>query len=222
MRVRRNFAFIDLGGFTSYTETHGDQEAVWVLGLFRSHVREVGTRRGVRVAKWLGDGAMFVSVDEQPLIEAVIEVESRVDDGESPLVLRGGLAGGDVILMEGDDYIGRAVNLAARLGQEAQPHEIRCTPELANSAPPWVEVQPLDPVRLKGFRDPVAVVNLSYRDHATDTVGDPVCGMQLPADAVVATRVDAAGATVPFCSLSCAEIWDDSEAGKEGNPGWRR
>lgn len=219
MRVVRNFAFIDLGGFTAYTEVHGDQEAVWVLGLFRWHVREVTTRRGVRVAKWLGDGAMLVSVEERPLIEAVIEIERRVDDGESPLVLRGGLAGGEVILMEGDDYIGRPVNLAARLGQAAQPHEILCTPELAAVAPPWVEGHSLDPITLHGFRDPVKVVNLTYRDHRTDSVTDPICGMGLPPDAVVATRQDADGATVSFCSPSCAEIWDDARTSPaEGNP----
>jgi len=218
MRIRRTFAFIDLGGFTAYTDVHGDQEAVWVLGLFRWHVREVTTRRGVRVAKWLGDGAMLVSVEERPVIEAVIEIERRVDDGESPLVLRGGMASGDVILMEGDDYIGGPVNLAARLGEEAAPHELLCPPELAAWAPPWVEVIPMDPVHLRGFRDPVKIVNLSYRDHHNDTVEDPVCGLVLPADAVVETRVGPQGEALGFCSLSCAEIWDDDSARPESQP----
>ena len=212
MRVHRNFAFIDLGGFTAYTEAHGDQEAVWVLGLFRWHVREVATRRGVRVAKWLGDGAMLVGVEDTPLVEAVIEIERRVDEGESPLVLRAGLAGGEVILMEGDDYIGHAVNLAARLGQAAQPHEILATPEMAAAAPPWVRQASLDPITLAGFRDPVKVVNLEWGDHRGETVQDPVCSMDIPADAVVETRIGPDGETVSFCSASCAEVWDDAQA----------
>lgn len=212
MRVVRHFAFIDLGGFTSFTEAHGDEEAVWVLGLFRWHVREVATRRSVRVAKWLGDGAMLVSVDPTPLIESVIEIESRVDEGESPLVLRGGLEGGEVILMEGDDYIGRPVNLAARLGQEAAPHEILATPNIAEASPPWVVRTPIDPVELRGFLEPIEVVNLSWGDHGGDTVTDPVCAMEIPDDAVVETRVDESGDEVSFCSPSCAEIWDDARA----------
>ncbi|HLF99243.1 MAG TPA: adenylate/guanylate cyclase domain-containing protein [Acidimicrobiia bacterium] len=213
MRVRRTFAFIDLGGFTQYTEVHGDQEAVWVLGLFRWHVREVTTRRSVRVAKWLGDGAMLVSVEERPVIEAVIEIEQRVDDGESPLLLRGGISSGEVILMEGDDYIGSAVNLAARLSQEAQPHEILSTPELAAFVPPWVDVEPMEPVELHGFLDPVKVVNLTARDHTKpETVFDPVCGMEIPLDAVVATRVGADGEKVSFCAQSCAETWEESQS----------
>lgn len=213
MRVHRTFAFIDLGGFTQYTEVHGDQEAVWVLGLFRWHVREVTTRRSVRVAKWLGDGAMLVSVEERPLVEAVIEIEQRVDDGESPLLLRGGISSGDVILMEGDDYIGSAVNLAARLSQEAHSHEILATPEIAAFAPPWAEVEPMDPVELHGFLDPVKVVQVTARGHTrTETVQDPVCGMEIPVEAVVETRLDGQGEMVSFCALSCAETWEESQA----------
>lgn len=208
MRVERSFAFIDLGGFTSFTDVHGDEEAVWVLGLFRWHVREVTTRRGVRVAKWLGDGAMLVSVEPRPLVEAVIEIERRVDEGESPLKLRAGLAGGPVILMEGDDYIGSAVNLAARLGQAAEPHQILAAPDMAAHAPPWVRPTALEEVRLPGFREPVKVVDLEWGDHGADTVVDPICSMEIPADAVVESRVDDDGETVSFCSASCAEVWD--------------
>lgn len=225
MRVERYFAFIDLGGFTGFTEAHGDEEAVWVLGLFRWHVREVATRRGVRVAKWLGDGAMLVGVESTPLIETVIEVERRVDEGESPLLLRAGLSGGRVILMEGDDYIGHPVNLAARMGQEAEPHEILAIPELGPAAPPWVRVCPMEPIRLRGFREPVEVVNLEWGDDDRGPlVTDPICSMEIPADAVVETRAGADGETVAFCSPSCAEMWDGTQAGDApaGGRSWRR
>ena len=59
--VRRNFAFIDLCGFTSLTDEKGVGEAVMALSTFRSVVRERAGWRGVRVAKWLGDGAMLVA-----------------------------------------------------------------------------------------------------------------------------------------------------------------
>ena len=56
MRVRRYFAFVDLCGFTRFTEVHGDEEAVAVLTGFRTLVRFIASEHGVRVAKWLGDG----------------------------------------------------------------------------------------------------------------------------------------------------------------------
>lgn len=220
MRVRRSFAFIDLAGFTSFTEAHGDEEAVALLGSFRWHVREVAARRGVRIAKWLGDGAMLVSVDERPLVESVLEVERRVDGGEAPLVIRAGMSTGLVILMEGDDYIGHPVNLAARLGQEAQRHEILATPELVPAVPPWASVQPLDPVRLRGFHELVPVVNVTWGDcREEERELDPICAMEIARDAAVEHRVAEDGERVLFCSASCAEVWDQGRSrGADGRP----
>src|SRR5690606_23220886 len=79
--------------------------------------------RGVRVAKWLGDGAMLVATEPRPLLDAVLRMEQALDARGCPLPLRGGIAAGRVILFEGDDYIGRPVNLAARLCDEAEPHQ---------------------------------------------------------------------------------------------------
>src|SRR6266511_2001578 len=80
MRVRRYFAFVDLCGFTRFTELHGDEEAVAVLTGFRTLVRDVASEHGVRVGKWLGDGAMFVSTDGPALTTALIELDRRHDD----------------------------------------------------------------------------------------------------------------------------------------------
>ena len=77
-RVDRTFAFIDLSGFTAFTDAEGDGAAVRVLEEFRRTVRWVVARRGVRIAKWLGDGAMLVGVDPEQPVEAVVEIEARV------------------------------------------------------------------------------------------------------------------------------------------------
>ncbi|MED5582836.1 MAG: hypothetical protein VYD67_00480, partial [Actinomycetota bacterium] len=57
-RVDRTFAFIDLSGFTSFIDSEGDGAALEVLHDFKSAVRQLAARKGVRIAKWLGDGAM--------------------------------------------------------------------------------------------------------------------------------------------------------------------
>src|SRR3954470_1248682 len=114
MRVTRTFAFVDLCGFTGLTDEQGDEDAVEHLARFRAAAREICSRRGVRIAKWLGDGAMLVGVDPAPLVAAVLELEFCFAERDTPLALHAGLATGDTILFEGDDYIGRAVNLAAR------------------------------------------------------------------------------------------------------------
>ncbi len=166
MRVRRAFAFVDLSGFTAFTDANGDEEAGRVLTDFRSIVREVSSDRGVRVAKWQGDGAMFVSVEPTPIVEAVLEIEERIDH-TSLLRLRGAVTMGNVILFEGDDYIGSAVNLAARLCDGAAPHEILASVELEPYVPAWVTAEPAGPVVVRGFAHAVPVLRL-HRAHAVD------------------------------------------------------
>ena len=88
MRVPRTFVFLDLSGFTNYTAAYGDDAAGRILGTFRTLVREVASERGVRVAKWLGDGCMVVSVDQMAAIEFVMDLEQRASSVCAPLTLR--------------------------------------------------------------------------------------------------------------------------------------
>ncbi|HEY5077978.1 MAG TPA: adenylate/guanylate cyclase domain-containing protein [Acidimicrobiia bacterium] len=158
MRVDRWFAFVDLSGFTSFGDRFGDDESVRVLTLFRGAVRQVATEFGVRIAKWLGDGCMLVSVDPAQLIAAVTKLEALTHELELPLSMHAGCAGGAVILLEGDDYTGRAVNLAARLATVARPHEILATVELAEHAPGGTPSQPAGMISVAGIQEPVEVV----------------------------------------------------------------
>jgi adenylate cyclase len=161
MRVSRSFGFVDLCGFTRFTDAHGDEESVAVLTQFRACVREVSSEYGVRVAKWLGDGAMFVSTEPWQLVAAVVELEHRLAVASGALPIRAGLAGGDVILFEGDDYIGGPVNLAARLCDGAEPTEVLAAADLADLKPSWTEARPVGTRSVPGFVQPIQVVRLS-------------------------------------------------------------
>jgi class 3 adenylate cyclase len=158
MRVLRAFGFVDLCGFTRFTDAHGDEQAVEVLTRFRTTVRATASDHGVRVAKWLGDGAMFVSTVEQHLVDAVLAISERSDELDMGLPLRAGMAGGNVILFEGDDYIGGAVNLAARLCDSAKPHEVLSSAWLAESFDDSVHLVDVGPRSVPGFVQPIDVV----------------------------------------------------------------
>ncbi|HEY2430635.1 MAG TPA: hypothetical protein VGI06_16990 [Acidimicrobiales bacterium] len=211
MRVDRSFAFIDLCGFTSFTATRGDDHATSVLASFRSCVREIASRRGVRIAKWLGDGAMVVAVEAEPLVAAVIEIERKVEDVHSPLPIRAGLSKGAVILFEGDDYIGTSVNLAARLCDVAGPRQVLAVPALADYRPAWVDAGERYPVAIPGFADPVELIRLLPRAPGPGAVTDPVCGLQLDPEAAIAAT-DPDGTRRWFCAESCASAWADNQA----------
>ncbi len=171
MRVDRWFAFVDLSGFTSFSDEFGDDASVQVLTMFRAAVREIATDFGVRIAKWLGDGCMLVSVQPHQLIASVCKLEALAHELDLPLSLRAGCAGGAVILLEGDDYTGRSVNLAARLAATARAHEILATAELAEFVPPGTPLESAGMVTVAGLHDPVEVIRFGC---AANTAGDTV------------------------------------------------
>jgi class 3 adenylate cyclase len=156
-RVERTFAFIDLCGFTDHADASGDEAAVAELALLRSLVRTVVPRFGVRVDKWLGDGALLVAVECEALVSAVVTLVDRFHRlGRLPL--RAGVAGGSVVLLEGDDYVGRPVNLAARLCDLCPPGTVLAAADV--SLPEGVRAVPSDRITVKGMLAPVDTVEL--------------------------------------------------------------
>ena len=161
MRVPRTFAFVDLSGFTNYTAAFGDDAAGRILAAFRSITREVASERGVRIAKWLGDGCMIVSVDQTACIEFALDLEHRSAEVCAPLTLRVGIATGHALLFEGDDYIGSAVNMAARLCDAAGPQKVLLPTMQIERLPEGVVAVPHGDLELRGFPGPINVVELS-------------------------------------------------------------
>lgn len=147
LNVERTFVFADLSGFTQYTRQNGPHEAVKILGEFRRVARNVAAKRGVRVAKWLGDGVMIVSVDPTAAIAFGAHLIHHFSSTD--LKVRVGLASGIALLFEGDDYIGEPVNLASKLCAAAQPDEILGACELAD-LPDWVRADEAISVSIKG------------------------------------------------------------------------
>ena len=122
LSVRRTFCFADLCGFTAYTRSHGPHEAVVMLGDFRRITRSVAAKRGVRVAKWLGDGAMLVSTSATAALSLGAHLIHHFSS--RGVQIRVGAATGEALLFEGDDYVGEPVNLAAKLCGAAPPGEM--------------------------------------------------------------------------------------------------
>lgn len=151
------FGFVDVSGFTSFCEIEGEHAATEVLTHFRLLTRSIAVRRGVRVAKWLGDGVMLVAADQGPVVATVGELVARCSAMGLPT--HAGLARGPVLLFEGDDYIGRAVNLAARLCDAAVENEMLSS-GLSGALPDWIVPHAGESLALAGMGVQGGVIRL--------------------------------------------------------------
>ena len=90
---------------------------------------------------------------------------------------------------------GTAMNLASRLSQAAAPGSILCDEETSRSARASIPFEPLPPVRLKGFREPVAVA----APGADDVADRPQAGLvgREAERALLASLLDGARASEP-------------------------
>jgi class 3 adenylate cyclase/YHS domain-containing protein len=210
MRVRRTFAFVDVSGFTALTELEGDERAVDVLTAFRALLRDICSRRGVRIAKWLGDGVMLVCVDTRPLLETILELHHVVNEVAGPVQtvsIRSGITSGDVILMEGDDYVGHCVNVAARLCDLAQGGNALADPSVLPHLPNWGIAHAEARVALKGVENPVPASSIHMAPPGEDGDFDPICGLPMSHDTAEEVAHDVRGTAVLFCSAGCLDTW---------------
>jgi adenylate cyclase len=200
-RVERSFGFIDLCGFCDFADAQGDDEAAAELRLLRSSVREITPLFRTRVDKWLGDGVMLVGVENKTLVASVVAI-AEAHRSRGRLSLRAGLACGDALLLEGDDYVGRPVNLAARLCDLAEPGQVlSCRDHLR--LPSWVLVDQKTKLEVRGFSEPVSVVTLTARDE----------GSSLEPKRLASAVVD--GITQPIRALIGAGLDRDTPTGGE-------
>lgn len=162
LRIVRSFAFMDLCSFTKYTDEHGPIAAREVLLGFRAAVRDVTERRGVRIAKWLGDGVMVVGVDAGTLASTAVDIVNRIHTSE--LDVRGGLSTGPVLFVDGDDYVGRAINLAARLCDIAEAGEVIADGDSCHELPGWIVAEQYKNVRVKGLGSRSDLLRLGVLD----------------------------------------------------------
>jgi adenylate cyclase len=161
--VDYTFGFIDITGFTSYCQDEGEHAALALLTRFRALMRSIAVRRGVRVSKWLGDGVMLVGADQGAMVATAGEMLVRC--AAAGLNTHAGLARGPVLLFEGDDYVGRPVNLAARLCDAAGPSEVLAA-GLAAPLPEWIEADVVRPLDLTGLGAIDGVLTLQVQAEA--------------------------------------------------------
>lgn len=115
--------FADLVEFTRLGEEIAPEELGQVAGRLEEMATAVA-QPPVRLIKTIGDAAMFVSSEPEPMLTAALELVAAAEaEGDQFPWLRAGLASGPVLPQSGDFY-GRPVNLASRITHLARPGSV--------------------------------------------------------------------------------------------------
>ena len=149
--------FLDLVGYTQLTEEHGDQAAAGLAEALAVLVGRSSREYGGVPVKWLGDGVMFHFRDPAGAVLAALQmVEQFPAAGLPPAHV--GVAAGPVVV-QGGDYFGRTVNLAARIAAYASASRVLVSERVVEGAPPQgVTFAEEGQVQLEGFAHPVRLL----------------------------------------------------------------
>lgn len=147
-------AFADLVGFTRL----GTQVEVGELGEVAGRLAEMAAavaESPVRLVKTIGDAAMLVSSEPEPLLEAVLRLVAAADEeGEDFPQLKAGVALGPALTRAGD-WFGHTVNLASRVTGTARPGSVLTTIEVQERMEDGFRWSFAGERRLKGIKEPV-------------------------------------------------------------------
>ena len=167
--------FTDLSGSTEANERLGDD--VWAA-LVRKHrrtVRELTSAHGGKEVGTQGDGFFVRFYEPGPALECATALQMRCRDeraeGSSLPPVRIGIHQGKAVHGD-DDVLGQVVNIAARLLEVAEPHEILLTEPVADGADPAM-LDDRGLVGLKGIAQPRHLLSLRWDPDAPEKTADP-------------------------------------------------
>jgi adenylate cyclase len=151
--------FLDLAGYTRLTEERGDQAAAELVESLAVLVRRSSRAHGGVPAKWLGDGVMFHFREPAGAVLAALQMVEQLPEAGLPPAHVGVVAG--PVVVQGGDYFGRTVNLAARIASRADAGQVLVSESVIQSPlPDGLHFVELGEVQLKGFGRPVRLLEV--------------------------------------------------------------
>ena len=169
-RVQMAFCFVDLTGFTRYTEEEGDEEAFDLVERFVETV-EATLPAEATIVKTIGDEVMIVSPDPVTLTEWAVGFLTLFQERPQPRV---GVHYGRAVYRDGD-YFGTEVNLTHRVVARALGGEVMVTTAVVDGIgrSDYLEFDPIGEVDLKGFPQPVELFVARPRGVRRDSPAGP-------------------------------------------------
>jgi class 3 adenylate cyclase/CheY-like chemotaxis protein len=188
--------FCDLRGFTAFTDAVEPEEVMGVLREYHENLGELIFQYEGTLERFLGDGIMIVFNDPIPCddhteraVRLALDMRARVATLAEEWARKGyvlgfgiGIASGYATLGQvGFEHrreytaIGRAVNLASRLCDEAKAGQIVVSQRAFSVVEPWVTGSHIGQLDLKGFNRPIDAYEItSWRSRPS--VEEPAAG----------------------------------------------
>ena len=158
--VQGTIVFTDIVGFTEFTASRGDDEALSLLAT-QDRLVQAALPDEARIIKELGDGLLLWFADPATALHSAFALHSGFDEESSargiPLWIRVGMHHGKA-LRRGADLVGHDVNVAARIVDVAAPGEVLASESVRATVDPAsarVCFSELGPVVMKGIPTPV-------------------------------------------------------------------
>jgi len=184
LKTRRSeitVVYVDLRGFTGFTESAEPEEVMSVLRQYHAELGRIIIEHDGTIEHFAGDGMMILFNAPVPvenheikairmtlaMREALTALSSSWRKRGHELGFGAGIAGGYATIgtigfEQRLDYgaVGPACNLAARLCGEAKDTEILVAQRVFAKVEPSIEAAPVGELMLKGFHRPVAAYNI--------------------------------------------------------------
>ena len=158
--VEGTIVFTDIVGFTEFTATRGDAEALRLLAA-QDRLLGAALPDAARVVKELGDGLLLWFPEPVTAIHSAFALHrgfaAESSSNGHALMMRVGMHHGRA-LARGSDVVGHDVNLAARIVDVAAPGEVLVSDTVRAGVDPssaHVSFSELGPVVMKGVPGPI-------------------------------------------------------------------
>jgi class 3 adenylate cyclase/CheY-like chemotaxis protein len=174
--------FCDLRGFTAFTEAAPADEVMRVLNEYHQTLGAEIDRYEATLERFAGDGLLALFNDPLPCPDHTARAVQMARDMRADMavlasqwrarghnlgfgigIARGFATLGRIGFERRFDYsaVGSVTNLASRLCDEAKAGEIIIAPEVYDEVKHRMSARPLEPLRLKGFRNPVRAFEIT-------------------------------------------------------------
>ena len=157
--VMKTFVFTDIVGSTELASTLEDRHWNNVLRRHDETLRTIFADHGGQVVDHTGDGFFAAFEEQAEALNAAIAVQRAISQ-EFEFDLRIGVHT-DGALARGENYHGKGVHAAARIGAAAQGQEILASGETMEKLPQFKTTDHRE-IALKGFKDDVPVCSVEW------------------------------------------------------------